>query len=162
MVKVKAESEKGERGLICPRNCFNKNAGEFAIFEEEIVGPLQRGLELSQGAHRVCGGEGGEERKKGELRRGDFQKNRDPKPKRVFRQPRFSGSSVAFGLDLGSQDCRCGWKLGAENLLRRGAGFEDRRATVERGVGREKEVDVSGLEGIGEGGGFRGRNCRRS
>jgi hypothetical protein len=60
MVKVKAESEKRERGLICPRNRFNKNAGELAIFEEEIVGPLQRGLELSQGAHRICGGEGGE------------------------------------------------------------------------------------------------------
>ena len=96
------------------------------------------------------------------MRRGDFQKNGDPKSKWVFRQPRFSGASVAFGLDLGSQDCRCGWKLGAEDLLRRGAGFEDRRAAVEGGVGREKEVDVSGLEGIGEGGGFRGRNCRRS
>jgi hypothetical protein len=56
MVKVKAESEKGERGLIHTRNCFNKDAGELAIFEEEIVGPLQRGLELSQGADRVCGG----------------------------------------------------------------------------------------------------------
>ena len=58
MVKVQAESEKRERGLIHPRNCFNKNASELAIFEEEIVGPLQRGLELSQGAHRICGGEG--------------------------------------------------------------------------------------------------------
>jgi len=162
MVKVKAESEKGERGLIHTRNRFNKDAGELAIFEEEIVGPLQRGLELSQGAHCVCGGEGCEERKKGELGRGDFQKNGDPKSKWVFRQPRFSGASVAFGLDLGSQDCRCGWKLGAENFLRRGAGFEDRRALVEGGVGREKEVDPSGLERIGEGGGFRGRNCRRS
>ena len=162
LVKIEAESEKGERGLIHPRNCFNKNAGELAIFEEEIVGPLQRGLELSEGAHRICRSEGGEKRKEGELRRGDFQKNGDPKSKWVFRQPRFSGASVAFGLDLGSQDCRCGWKLSAENLLRRGAGFEDRRATVERGVGREEEVDVSGLEGIGEGRGFRGRNCRRS
>jgi hypothetical protein len=53
LVKVKAESEKGERGLIHPRNRFNKNAGELAIFEEEVVGPLQRGLELSQGAHCV-------------------------------------------------------------------------------------------------------------
>jgi hypothetical protein len=118
MVKVKAESEKGERGLIHPRNRFNKNAGELAILEEKIVGPFQCGFELSQGADRVCGGEGGEERKKGKLRRGHFQKNGDPKSKWVFRQPRFSGSSVAFGLDLGSQDCRCGWKLGAENLLR--------------------------------------------
>jgi hypothetical protein len=162
LVKVKAESEKGERGLIHPRNRFNKNAGELAILEEKIVGPLQCGLELSQGANRICGGEGGEERKKRKLRRGDFQKNGDPKSKWVFRQPRFSGSSVAFGLDLGSQDCRCGWKLGAENLLRRGAGFKDRRTAVEGGVGREKEVDVSGLERIGEGSGFRGRNCRRS
>jgi hypothetical protein len=62
LVKVKADSEKGERGLIHPRNRFNKNAGELAIFEEEIVGPLQRGLELSQGADCVCGGKGGEER----------------------------------------------------------------------------------------------------
>ena len=60
MVKVETESEKRERGLIHPRNRFNKNAGELVIFEEEIVGPLQRGLELSQGAHRICGGEGGE------------------------------------------------------------------------------------------------------
>ena len=162
MVKVKAESEKSERGLIQPRNRFNKNAGELAIFKEEIVGPLQRGLELGQGADRIGGGEGGEERKKRKLRRGDFQKSGDPKPKWVFRQPRFTGSSVAFGLDLGSQDCRCGWKLGAEDLLRGGAAFEDRCALAERGVGREKEVDVSGLERIGEGGGFRGRNCRRS
>jgi hypothetical protein len=56
MVKVKAESEKSERGLIHTRNRFNKNAGELAIFEEEIVGPLQRGLELSQCAHCIRGG----------------------------------------------------------------------------------------------------------
>jgi hypothetical protein len=62
LVKVTAEPEKGERGLIHPRNRFNKNAGELAILEEEIVGPLQRGLELSQGADCVCGGKGGEER----------------------------------------------------------------------------------------------------
>ena len=162
LLEIETESEKGERGLIHPRNRFNKNAGELAILEEEIVGPLQRGLELSQGADRVCGGEGGEERKKGKLQRGHFQKNGDPKSKWVFRQPRFSGSSVTTGLDLGSQDCRCGWKLGAENLLRRGAGFKDRRAAMEGGFRRKKEVDVSGLEGIGEGSGFRGRNCRRS
>ena len=162
MVKVEAESEKGEQGLIHTRNRFNKNAGELAILEEKIVGPLQPGLELSQGADRVCGGEGGEERKKRKLRRGHFQKNGDPKSKWVFRQPRFSGSSVTSGLDLGSEDCRCGWKLGAENLLRRGAGFEDRRAAMEGGFRRKQEVDVSGLEGIGEGGGFRVRNCRRS
>jgi hypothetical protein len=162
MVKVKAESEKGERGLIHPRNRFNKNAGELAIFKEKIVGPLQRWLDLSQGADCVCGGEGGEERKKGKLRRGDFQKNGDPKSKWVFRQPRFSGSSVTSGLDLGSEDCRCRWKLSAENLLRRGAGFKDRRAAMEGGFRRKEEVDVSGLERIGQGGGFRERNCRRS
>jgi hypothetical protein len=162
LVKVKAESEKGEQGLIHTRNRFNKNAGELAILEEKIVGPLQCGLELSQGANRICGGEGGEERKKRKLRRGDFQKNGDPKSKWVFRQPRFSGSSVASGLDLGSEDCRCRWKLSAENLLRRGAGFKDRRAAVEGGFRRKKEVDVSGLERIGQGGGFRERNCRRS
>jgi hypothetical protein len=162
LVKIEPESEKGERGLIHPRNRFNKNAGELAILEEKIVGPLQCGLELSQGAQRVCGGEGGEERKKRKLRRGYFQKNGDPKAKWIFRQPRFSGSSVTSGLDLGSEDCRCGWKLGAENLLRRGAGFKDRRTAVEGRVGREKEVDVSGLERIGEGSGFRGKNCRRN
>jgi hypothetical protein len=62
LVKVKAKSDKGERGLIQPRNRFNKNAGELAIFEEKIVGPFQCGLELSQGADCVCGGKGGEER----------------------------------------------------------------------------------------------------
>jgi hypothetical protein len=101
MVKVEAESKKGERGLIHPRNRFNKNAGKLTIFEKEVVGPLQCGLELSEGANRVCGGEGGEERKKGKLQRGDFQKNGDPKSKWVFRQPRLSWASVAFGLNLG-------------------------------------------------------------
>ena len=144
------------------RDGFDQNAGELAIFEEEIVGPLEVGLELGQGANGIGRGEGGEKRKKRKLRRGNFEEKGDPEAEGVFRQPRFSGASVAFGLDLGSQDCRCGWKLGAEDLLRRGAGFEDRRAAVEGGVGREKEVDVSGLERIGEGGGFRGRNCRRS
>ena len=40
---------------------FDQNAGELAIFEEEVVRPLQGGLELGQGADGIGRSEGGEQ-----------------------------------------------------------------------------------------------------
>ena len=47
-------------------------------------------------------------------------------------------------------------------ILGRGERGEDGDSVTEGGGGRQKEVDVCGLERVGEKSGLRGRNCRRS
>ena len=39
-MKIETESEQGERGLLLSRDGFDEDACEFAILEEEIVGPF--------------------------------------------------------------------------------------------------------------------------
>ena len=69
-------------------------------------------------------------------------------------------ATVAGGLDSGGEDGGGRGELSAEKILGGGAGRKKGDTAVE-GVGNG-EVDVGDLERIGRGGGFRGRNCRRS
>ena len=39
-MEIEAESEQGERGLLLSRDGFDEDACDFAILEEEIVGPF--------------------------------------------------------------------------------------------------------------------------
>lgn len=162
VVKVEAEPDQRERGLLGPGDGFNEDTSKLAIFKEEIVGPFQRRREMGEGADGVGGGKGGEEGEKGNLRGGGFQKKRDPKSEEVFRKPSVAGATMAGGLNFSGEDGRGGGKASAESVLRGRTGFKNSGPLVEGGGGREEEVDVGGLERIGEGSGFRGRNCRRS
>ena len=72
---------------------------------------------------------------------------------------------MAGGLDFGGKNGGWGGEGGAEVVLGRGKRGYDGNAIAEGGGGREKEVDLSGLEGVGRvlpRGGIRERNCRRS
>jgi hypothetical protein len=129
---------------------------------------------LGEGANRIGCCERAEERKEGELGGREFQKEGDPKAEGCVGYPRFTGTAVAGGLYFCGEDCGESGEGGAEMILGRGERGEDGDSVTE-GVwgglvvgwtdgagGREKEVDVCGLERVGQKGGFRGRNCRRS
>ena len=92
----------------------------------------------------------------------EFQKKGDPKAEGCVGYPRFTGTAVAGGLYFCCEDCGGCGEGGAEMILGRGERGEDGDSVTEGGGGREKEVDVCGLERVGERSGFRGRNCRRS
>jgi hypothetical protein len=117
---------------------------------------------LCQGANRIGCGERAEERTEGELGGGEFQKEGDPEAEGGVGEPRFTGAAVAGGLNFCGEDCGGCGKGGAEVILGRGERGEDGDSVTEGGGGREKEVDVCGLERVGERSGLRGRNCRRS
>ena len=91
-----------------------------------------------------------------------FEENGDPEAEGGIGKPRFAWAAMACGLDFCGEDGGGGGELGAKEVLGGGAGWQDRDAVAEGGIGREKEVDVGGLERIGGRAKFRERNCRRS
>ena len=117
---------------------------------------------MGEGADGVGCGKRAEERKEGELGGREFQKEGYPKAEGCVGYPRFTGAAVAGGLNFCGEDCGGSGEGGAEMILGRGERGEDGDSVTEGGGGREKEVDVCGLEKVGERGGLRGRNCRRS
>ena len=158
-MEIEAEAEQGKGRLVGARDGFDQNAGELAIFEEEIVRPLEGGLELGQGANGIGRGEGGEKRQKGKLRRGNFEEEGDPEAEGGMGVPRVARAAATGRLDFSGENRGWGRKRGAEVILGGGNGGKDRDAGTKGRCRGKKEVDVCGLEGIG---GFRGRNCRRS
>jgi hypothetical protein len=99
------------------------------------------------------------------MRRGDFEKNRDPESEGGVGEPRLARAAMAGGLDFGGENGRGGGETGAELVLGGREGGYDGGAVAERGGGGQKEVDLSGLEGVGRvlpRRGIRERNCRRS
>ena len=159
VVKIQAEAEQGKGRLVGARDGFDQNAGELAIFEEEIVRPLQGGLELGQGADGIGRGEGGEKRKEGKLGGREVQKEGYPKAEGGVGVPRVARAAATGRLDFSGENRGWGRKRGAEVILGGGNGGKDRDAGTKGRCRGKKEVDLGGLEGIG---GFRGRNCRRS
>ena len=117
---------------------------------------------MGEGANRIGCGERAEERKEGKLGGREFQKEGDPKAEGCVGYPRFTGAAVAGGLNFCGEDCGGSGEGGAEMILGRGERGEDGDSVTEGGGGRQKEVDVCGLERVGEKSGLRGRNCRRS
>ena len=158
-MKIQAEAEQGEGRLVGAGDGFDQNTGELAIFEEEIVRPLQGRLELGEGANRIGCGERAEQRKEGELVGREFQKEGYPETEGCVGYPRFTGAAVAGRLYFCSEDCGGSGEGGAEVILGGGNGRKDRDAGTKGRCRGKKEVDLGGLEGIG---GFRERNCRRS
>ena len=159
LMEIEAEAEQGKGRLVGAGDGFDQNAGELAIFEEEIVGPLEVGLELGQGANGIGRGEGGEKRKEGKLGGREFQKEGYPKAEGGVGVPRVARAAAAGGLNFCGENGGWGRKRGAEVILGGGNGRKDRDAGTKGRCRGKKEVDLGGLEGIG---GFRGRNCRRS
>jgi hypothetical protein len=153
LVKVKAEAEEGERGLIGPGDGFDEEASEFAILEKEIVGPFEGGFDFGEGADGVGGGEGAEEREKGEAIGGYFEKNGDPEAEGFIGKPGFALASVACGLDFGGEDGGKGGERGrwsrAEEVLGGGSRGKDGDTVTERVIGGEEEIDLIDLEGVG-------------
>ena len=103
-MKVKAEAEEGERGLVGAGDGFDEKACEFAILEKEIVGPFEGGFDFGEGADGVGGSEGAEERKKGEAIGGHFEEDGDPEAEGFIGEPGFTLAAVACGLDFGGED----------------------------------------------------------
>jgi len=96
---------------------------------------------------------------------GNFEKERDPKSEGGIGKPWFARATVAGGLDFGCENGGGGGKRGAEMVLGGGDGGENGDTVAKGGGGGEKEVDLSGLKGVGRvlpRGGIRERNCRRS
>ena len=158
-MEIEAEAKQGEGRLVGARDGFDQNAGELAIFEEEIVRPLEVGLELGQGADGIGRGKRAKERKEGKLGGREFQKEGYPKAEGGVGVPRVARATAAGRLDFSGENRGWGRKRGAEVILGGGNGRKDRDAGTKGRCRGKKEVDVCGLEGIG---GFRGRNCRRS
>ena len=120
---------------------------------------------MGEGADGVGCGERAEERKEGKLGGREFQKEGYPKAEGGVGYPRFTGAAVAGGLNFCGEDCGGSGEGGAEMILGRGERGNDGDAVAEGAGGGEKEVDLSGLKGVGRvlpRGGIRERNCRRS
>ena len=117
---------------------------------------------MGEGADGVGCGKRAEKRKEGELGGREFQKEGDPKTEGCVGYPRFTRAAVAGGLNFCGEDCGGSGEGGAEMILGRWERGEDGDSVTAGGGGRQKEVDVCGLERVGERSGLRGRNCRRS
>jgi hypothetical protein len=164
-MEIETEAEESEGGVIFSGDGFNEEASEFSILQKKIVGPFEGGLELGEGADGIGGGEGTEQGKERKMGRGDFEKKGDPEAEGSVGEPRFAGATVAGSLDFGYEDGGWGGERAPEVILSGGEGGDDGNAVAEWGGGGEKEVDLSGLEGVGRvlpRGGIRERNCRRS
>jgi hypothetical protein len=153
LVKVKAEAEEGERGLVGAGDGFDEKACEFAILEKEIVGPFEGGFDFGEGADGVGGSKGAEERKKGEAIGGHFEEDGDPEAEGFIGEPGFASASVACGLDFGGEDSGEGgggrrWS-GAEEVLGGGSRGEDGDTVTERVIGGEEKINLVDLEGVG-------------
>lgn len=160
LMEIQAEAKEGEGGEIFSGNGFHQKAGELAVLEKEIIRPFERGGNTREGMDGIGHGEGAEEREDGKAVGRHFKEKGDPETEGFFGDPSFALAAVASGLDSGGEDGGGRRELSAEKVLGGGTGRQDGDATVEGGG--NGEVDVGDLEGIGEGGGFRGRNCRRS
>ena len=121
-MEIEAEAEQGKGRLVGAGDGFDQNAGELAIFEEEIVRPLEGGHESGQGANGIGRGEGGEKRKKGKLRRGNFEEEGEPEAEGGMGVPRVARAAAAGRLNFCGEDCGGSWEGGAEVILGGGNG----------------------------------------
>jgi hypothetical protein len=160
LVEIEAEAKDGEGREVFAGDGFDEQAGEFTVLEKEIIRPFEGGGNTGEGMDGIGHGEGTEERKDGKAVGGDFEEKGYPEAEGFFGDPNFPLAAVAGGLDFGGEDGGGRRELSPEKVLGRGAERKKSDATVEGGG--NGEVDVGDLEWIGRGGGFRGRNCRRS
>ena len=160
LMEIQPEAKEGEGGKVFAGDSFDKQAGELAVLEKEIIRPFEEGGNTREGVDSIGHGEGTEERKDGKAVGGYFKEKGDPEAEGFFGDPSFALATVAGGLDFGGEDGGGRGKLSAEKVLSGSAGKKKGDAAVEGGG--SGEVDVGDLERIGRSGGFRGRNCRRS
>ena len=160
LVEIEAEAKEGEGGKVFAGDGFHQQAGEFTVLEKEIIRPFEGGGKTREGVDSIGHGKGTEEGKGGKAVGGDFEEKGYPEAEGFFGDPSFALAAVAGGLDFGGEDGGGRGKLSPEKVLSGGAERKKSDATVEGGG--NGEVDVGDLERIGRGGGFRGRNCRRS
>jgi hypothetical protein len=160
LVEIEAEAKEGEGGKVFAGDGFDEQAGEFTVLEKEIIRPFEGGGNTGEGMDGIGHGEGTEERKDGKAVGGDFEEKGYPEAEGFFGDPNFPLATVAGGLDFGGEDGGGRRELSPEKVLSGSAGKKKGYAAVEGGG--SGEVDMGDLERIGRGGGFRGRNCRRS
>ena len=160
LMEIKAEAKEGEGEKVFAGDGFDQQAGELVVLDEEIIWPFEGGGNTGEGMDGIGHGEGTEERKDGKAVGGDFEEKGNAEAEGFFGDPNFPLAAVAGGLDFGGEDGGGRGKLSPEKVLSGGAERKKSDATVEGGG--NGEVDVGDLERIGRGGGFRGRNCRRS
>jgi len=160
LMEIQAKAKEGEGGEVFAGDSFDKQAGELAVLEKEIIRPFEEGGNTREGVDSIGHGEGTEERKDGKAVGGYFKEKGDPEAKGFLGDPSFALATVAGGLDFGGEDGGGGRELSAEKVLSGSAGKKKGDAAVEGGG--SGEVDLGDLERIGRSGGFRGRNCRRS
>ena len=159
-MEIQPEAKEGEGGKVFAGDGFNQQAGELVVLDEEIIWPFEEGGNTGEGMDSIGHGERTEEREDGKAVGGHFEEKGNPEAEGFFGDPGFALAAVAGGLDFGGEDGGGRRELSAEKVLGGGAERKKSDATVEGGG--NGEVDVGDLEWIGRGGGFRGRNCRRS
>ena len=160
LMEIQPEAKEGEGGKVFAGDGFNQQAGELVVLDEEIIWPFEEGGNTGEGMDSIGHGERTEEREDGKAVGGHFEEKGNPEAEGFFGDPGFALAAVAGGLDFGGEDGGGRRELSAEKVLGGGAERKKSDATVEGGG--NGEVDVGDLERIGRGGGFRGRNCRRS
>jgi len=139
--------------LVGAGDGFDEEACEFAILEKEIVGPLEGGFDFGEGADGIGRGEDAEEGEEVEAIGGYFEEDGDPEAEGFIGEPGFALASVACGLDFGGENGgekggRGRWS-GAEEILSGGGGGEDGDTVTKRVIGREEEIDLVDLKGVG-------------
>jgi hypothetical protein len=139
--------------LVGAGDGFDEEASEFAILEKEVVGPFEGGFDFGEGANGVGGGEGAEEGEEREAIGRYFEEDGDPEAEGFIGEPGFALASVACGLDFGGENGGEGrgrkrWS-GAEEILSGGGGGEDGDKVTKRVIGREEEIDLIDLKGVG-------------
>ena len=163
--EIESKTKDGEGQAGGTGDGLNEKSGQFPIFMQDIVGPFQAGFESGEGVDGIRCGQGAEDGKQRQVRRGRLQQDRAPKTEGTIGDPVMALAAPAGGLDFRSPNGR-GFPGFAGKVLS-GAGFRDDVDFAPEGVaGRKKSVDERGVERIGPsrwgGLGLRGRNCRRS
>ena len=163
--QIQAKAKDGQGQVAGSGDGFHEKTRELPIFHEEIVGPLQKGLEPGQATDGVSRRQRPDYRKKRKQGCGWFQQDGAPEAEGVIGGPWMPLPAPTGGLDFGGPDR--GDIPGFAREILGGAGrSQNMDFATKRMIRRQKGIDERRSERVGffRPGrvGFRGRNCRKS
>ena len=163
--KIQAEAEDRQGQMAGSGDGLHEKTRKLPVFYEEIVGPLQKGLEPGQATDGVRRRQRSDYRKKRKQGCGWFQQDGAPEAEGVIRGPLMPLASPAGGLDFGGPD-RGDFLRFAGKILGGASGRQNMGPTSETMIRWQKGIDERRRKRVGwhrpSGVGFRGRNCRKS
>ena len=163
--KIQAEPEDGQGQMARAGDSFHEETSELPIFDQEIIGPFQKGLESGQATHGVSRREGAGQGKEREQGCGRFQQDGAPEAKGVIGCPPVPLPAPPGGLNFRGPDGRNFAGFAGEVLGGTGR-RQDMDPATERVIRRQERIDERRGKRVGfyrpRGAGFRGRNCRKS